>query len=807
MTVYINGTTGYSGPVGLLGDLTTTGNTILGDASTDTLNVGNGNLVLDSSGNAGLGVTPSAWSASYKAIQLGGGTSIWSGASGNQPSFYSNNLYFNGSNRIYLQNGYATEYVQSTSGTHSWYNAPSGTAGNAITFTQAMTLNSSGYLGVVTTSPDSFLHVEKTGTASLRVGFTGASQNYYDADVQFFRLGNATEQMRLNSTGLGIGTSSPASKLTNQSSNIADAAGLSSGTQAIQWQTSVQGYTATFYNSGAGSQFANGLLVKTTGTSNDSDAIVNFESGGVNRLKLTGRGNLGLGASPSDWLGTIAALQMKNGACFYGQPSGTSGDAGMSANQYVNTSGSRIYIANGYATFYDQKGDTGVHRWFNAPSGTAGSGISFTQAMTLDASGNLGVGTTSPANKLDVYQSNSGIGAGLISHVNGNYVNVQPSYNYYGAYNHIFQSLSGTTEYIRINDSGNVILGYNRTSTTQVSKTFATSHASGNRGAEVRFGLEDGSFGGMVIPNVASSNPSFNAQYIQFFTHQGAVSAGERMRITPDGNVGVGTTSPSQKLTVVGNLKSAGAQNGNVAKAIFTRTDYSWSINNETDLRFYNGSGDTDSPATLVATMDSSGNLSFGSTWGYIKQFSSFLGIGSGNVALMFVDDGTPRVIPRGNNNQGANGTIDLGDAGSRYKALYAVNGTIQTSDAREKTEVVALTANEIEAAKQLANEIGTYKWLEAATSKGFDNARKHIGMTVQRAIEVMEANGLDAMKYGFICYDTWPEEKNEKGELIRPAGDSYSFRTDQLSIFISCGQQAIIQQLQADVAALKGTA
>jgi len=39
--------------------------------------------------------------------------------------------------------------------------------------------------------------------------------------------------------------------------------------------------------------------------------------------------------------------------------------------------------------------DGGAHKWYNAPSGTAGDGISFTQAMTLDASGNLLVGTTS----------------------------------------------------------------------------------------------------------------------------------------------------------------------------------------------------------------------------------------------------------------------------------------------------------------------------------------------------------------------------------------------------------------------------
>jgi len=161
--LYIGNTSvGLGNTVTSFGNVTLTNATISGNLTATSITGGTANgVVYLSSGNVvtanptvlafdgsnlGLGVTPSAWNASYKAIQVGGGTSIWSGASGNQPSFYSNNLYFNGTNRLYLQNGYATEYVQSTSGTHNWYIAPSGTAGNAITFTQAMTLDNSGNL-------------------------------------------------------------------------------------------------------------------------------------------------------------------------------------------------------------------------------------------------------------------------------------------------------------------------------------------------------------------------------------------------------------------------------------------------------------------------------------------------------------------------------------------------------------------------------------------------------------------------------------------------------------------------------------
>jgi hypothetical protein len=59
-------------------------------------------------------------------------------------------------------------------------------------------------------------------------------------------------------------------------------------------------------------------------------------------------------------------------------------------------------LNNGPANMYLQDGVNGGHQWFNAPSGTAGNTISFTQAMTLDSSGNLGVGTASPARTLHV---------------------------------------------------------------------------------------------------------------------------------------------------------------------------------------------------------------------------------------------------------------------------------------------------------------------------------------------------------------------------------------------------------------------
>ena len=104
---------------------------------------------IDSSGNLGLGVTPSAWS-SFKALQVGAGTVLYNNSNANG-SFFGSNFYWNGSNNIYIGTSTATAYGQ-TGGQHQWFNAASGTAGNPVSFTQAMTLDANGNLLVGTTS-------------------------------------------------------------------------------------------------------------------------------------------------------------------------------------------------------------------------------------------------------------------------------------------------------------------------------------------------------------------------------------------------------------------------------------------------------------------------------------------------------------------------------------------------------------------------------------------------------------------------------------------------------------------------------
>ena len=133
-------------------------------------------------------------------------------------------------------------------------------------------------------------------------------------------------------------------------------------------------------------------------SSADSSGVLAFATGtGTTAVTINASQNVGVGVTPSAWA-TVTGLQVKNASVY-----GYGNEGGMYANAYYN--GGWKYIASAAATGYDSNASSGQHRWFTASSGTAGNAISFTQAMTLDASGNLGVGVTNPSHKIHAYGS------------------------------------------------------------------------------------------------------------------------------------------------------------------------------------------------------------------------------------------------------------------------------------------------------------------------------------------------------------------------------------------------------------------
>jgi hypothetical protein len=177
---------------------------------------------LDTSGNLGLGVTPSAWSTG-KAFEVGtAGNSFWNvGASENH---LTTNAYYNAGWK-FGGTGYAQKLTTNAGQYQFNVSTASGTAGNAITFTQAMTLNASGGLGIGETSiaSDTRLHLKHTTDncllkiqssfgSILRLTNGGGSEvSTIDAtgnNVLTFQT-NSVERARIDSSGnLLVGTTS-----------------------------------------------------------------------------------------------------------------------------------------------------------------------------------------------------------------------------------------------------------------------------------------------------------------------------------------------------------------------------------------------------------------------------------------------------------------------------------------------------------------------------------------------------------------------------------------------------------------------
>ena len=130
-------------------------------------------LVFDGT-NLGVGVTPSAWNNIFKAVQINAQGCLMATSATMQMG---NNIFYDGAYK-FIGTGYANRYYQAT-GQHVWtVSTASGSAGGAITETQAMTLDANGRLGIGPTSPSTVLHTSSSIAGIFAQGTSTKTNNY-----------------------------------------------------------------------------------------------------------------------------------------------------------------------------------------------------------------------------------------------------------------------------------------------------------------------------------------------------------------------------------------------------------------------------------------------------------------------------------------------------------------------------------------------------------------------------------------------------------------------------------------------------
>lgn len=156
----------------------------------------------------------------------------------------------------------------------------------------------------------------------------------------------------------------------------------------------------------------------------------------------------------------------------------------------------------------------------------------------------------------------------------------------------------------------------------------------------------------------------------------------------------------------------------------------------------------------------------------------------------------------------GSNGSCALGDGGNKWGQIYSTSGTINTSDARLKTEPESVPDEVLDAWGDV--NFVQFQMLDRVEAKGADEARLHNGLIAQRIEEAFSAHGLDARRYGLFCWDEWeaePEERDQDGNITRPAleaGDCYSLRYEEALCMEAAYQRRRADRAEARLAALE---
>jgi len=403
----------------------------------------------------------------------------------------------------------------------------------------------------------------------------------------------------------------------------------------------------------------------------------------------------------------------------------------------------------------------------NATSGSMKFYYNSSEKMRITSSGNVGIGTTSPNEILEVLKS--GGGHIRLSETSARYVEITgyaegTANGSTMAFSTIQSGTSTLTERMRIDSNGDVCIN----TTTPQAKLHIVRNDAGalNDANSNMIMIENTTATGMSIGSSTtgeghiyfSDSADADVGAVSYFHTDNSlrvrVNASERMRIDSSGNVYIGTTNldpvsanvTGTTIKAQGNIQ-ASRDDGVVISGNRKSTD-----GDIFELR-KNGS--------QVGTI--------GASSGYV--YIQGAGTSSG---LRFA----PNRLNPFRAGAEADNVIDLGDASVRFDDIYATNGTIQTSDQNEKQSIQSLTASEIAVAQRISKLFKTFKFNSAVEEKG-DSSRTHTGVIAQDVQQAFSDEGLDASNYALFISSTW-WEKEISVDAVAPQEAVYETQTDE---------------------------
>ena len=496
--------------------------------------------------------------------------------------------------------------------------SPSGSAAS----TENMRIDSSGNVGIGVT-PATRLDVGGTGLDRLLINpqvagsgvsltAVNAANNAYspyttNGTVSIFQTG-ASERMRIDSSGnVGIGTSSPTVKLDVNGKINTRGDGVEGGEINFNNPDNAStGMTIDVAGADIGRIFSTrNNFALSLGQLSGTGGTITLHTAGSERMRIDSSGNVGIGATTLLNPGTPDAKTLTVSATKYPQIFSIATtaaannttyrtiarDTGVYQIQLINDAGTSEQTAYEISR---SENSVGYQRWFG---GT-------TEAMRIDSSGNVGIGTTSigAATRLEVRSSNQITDARGIVAINStntaatnlggsisfggengqattpyNFGSIAGRYEGSGYLGYLQFSTTGAggavAERMRIDSSGNVGIGTSSPSAKlQVSGT-AIIGASTSGAAQVALNTGGGTSTKFIELYYQSGSPSSST------TDYGHIQAGYQgsywtnLALNPNGgNVGIGTSSPTNKLTVNGGIDFTGSSFSGSGTGIWQQT-------------------------------------------------------------------------------------------------------------------------------------------------------------------------------------------------------------------------------------------